>query len=135
LVLLTRTSSWVHTDALCYLDWDGAAARWRGEPATLARDDIGHPVQWFDPKLERPPYIRDVMVTPQGLVLIHQTGSHKLDDGGDAKYGMDWSMIMEVDASTGRSCRIADVAIGIGQFAADGTRLAGRALRSNKLDL
>ena len=131
LVLLTQERSSVHTDALCYLDWDDNTAWWC-DVVTLSWDDIPHQPEWASFKVQ-PPYLRDAMVAPSGQVIVHHTGRRLYGGGGDVS-GMDWSMLVEVDATTGRSRPIAEIATGIGKFTDDSTRLTLMALRTDKID-
>ena len=131
LVLLTQERSSVHTDGLCYLDWDDDTARWR-EVVTLSWDDIPHQPQWADFKVQ-PPYLWDAMVASSGQVIAHHTG-RRLYGGGGSVSCMDWSMLVEIEATTGRSRPIAEIATGIGKFTDDSTRLTLMALRTDKID-
>ena len=85
--------------------------------------------------MRRAPHLRAALPCADHKALVHQTGKIFLGDGGNVKYGMDLSMICEVDVSTGRSRRIADVAHGHGTFTADRARLAVSAMRAHKVEM
>jgi hypothetical protein len=133
-VVLTKATSKVDMDALSRLEWNDTEARW-SEPVTLSWSDIPEKPVFPEKSMERPPFIRSAGVTASGSVVIHQTGKRFLGDGGDPRYGMDWSFLLEVDPLTGRARHLANLELGYGKFTSDGERLAIRSFRGNHVHL
>jgi hypothetical protein len=132
-VLLGKGSAHLETDTIQILTWDDHSATWTDKPMQLQWNNLPIERELVSNISETGPLIRSFDMLPNGHAIVHHTGSTFLGDGGSARYGMDWSLLLDWDLETHTTTVIGSIEKGYSMMSNNTVLL--NALTGNKVFL